>query len=267
VWGWLLLLWGIYLTECVVTVGSTDVTLCGRRVKRFRASRGAQLSRINADRGWLLLPLWPATPAFVAAGDDWNSDDIIERVTRLGASTRLLSILSGLLGVALLVVTPVLLVTSRIEAVLWQWLAVLVVLDLAVIVSFVRTRRRLQPRNRPLKPLVLAMLSPIAAIRLAATLAIDCLRDAHPTAAAIALATDEDVLAVARRAWFDEPDDRKRIEKALKKRELFNALLRPPVDADGTSSAYCPRCHQQYCSGAELCADCASIGLLPLSTR
>ena len=261
-WGWLLLLWGIYLTECVVSVGSNDAMLCGRRVRRFRASRAPQFSRINSDRGWSVLPPSPATLAFLAGGGNWDTDDIIERVTRFGASTRVLSILSTLLGVALLVVTPVLLVTSRIEPLLLQWLATLLVLDVAVIVAFVRTRRRLQPGNRPLKPLVLAIVSPIAAIRLPATLALDLLRDAHPTAAAIALGNDADALAFARHAWFDAPDDRRRIEKALKKRDLFRALLAAPEHADSSSTAYCPRCHQQYSSAAQSCADCESVSLL-----
>jgi hypothetical protein len=262
VWGWLLLLWGVYLTECIVTVSANDATLRGRRVTRFRAARGPQFSRLNAARGWFVLPPSPATLAFIAGGESWDIENIVERVTRFGASTRLLSILSTLLGVALLVATPVLIVTGRIEPLLLPWLGVLVVLDAAVIITFVRTRRRLQPADRPLKPLVLAIASPIAAVRLPLTLATDLLRDAQPMAAVIALATDEDVLAFARRAWFDAPGDRKRIEKALKTRALFKALFAPPSPDDSTSTAYCPRCHQQYSSRAQACADCESVALL-----
>jgi hypothetical protein len=264
VWGWLLLLWGIYLTECIVTVGTRDATLVGRRVTRFRASRGPQFSRLNADRGWFVLPPSPWSLAFVAGGERWDSGHAIDRVTRVGASTRSLSIFATLLAVALLVVTPVLIVTSRIQAALLPWLVTLVVLDVAVIVSFVRARRGLQAEDRPLKPLVLAIASPLAAIRLPATLAIDLLRDVHPMAAIVALADDDDALAYARRAWFDEPDNRKLIEKALKKRELFKALLAPPAQVDSTSASYCPRCRQQYSRSAESCADCERITLLPL---
>jgi len=264
VWGWLLLLWGIYLTECIVSVNASDAILRGRRVARFRASRGAQFARLNGERGWSVLPPWPSSLAFVAEGDSWDTDNVIERVTRFGASIRILSMLATLLGVALLVITPALIITTRIEAVLLQWLLVLLPLDVAVIVSFVRARRRLQPRERPLKPLVLAIASPIAAIRLPVTLGIDLLRDVHPIAAVIALANDDDVLSYARRAWFDNADERKKIEKALKKRELFKALLAPPSQVDTTSVAYCPRCRQQYATGAESCADCERIELLPL---
>lgn len=264
-WGWLLLLWGIYLTECVVSVAFTDAILTGRRVKRFRAARGPHFSRINAEHGWSVLPPSPASLAFVARGERWDTDSIIERVTRFGASTRVLSLLAALLGVALLIVTPLLLVTSRIQAVLLPWLVVLVLLDAAVIVSFVRARRRLQPDDRPLKPLMLAILSPLAAVRLPVTLGMDLLRDVHPIAAIVTLAREDDALAFARRAWFDAPNDRKPLEKALKKRELFRVLLTPPAHTDSTSSAYCPRCHQEYASGATACADCESVALLPFA--
>jgi hypothetical protein len=263
VWGWLLLLWGIYLTECVVAVTPDDAVLCGRRGRRFRGARGPHLAGIDAARGWFVLPPVPASSAFIASGDSWDIADLLDRVARFTAATRLLSLMATLLGAALLVITPALIVTSRIESVLLPWASVLLALDVAVIVLFVRARRRLPAEQRPLKPLVLAIASPIAAIRLPVTLSVDLLRGFDPVAAMIALARDDDALVFARRAWFDEPGDRKMIEKALKKRELFDRLLAPPPHADRAASAYCPRCHQEYSGAAESCADCESIGLEP----
>jgi hypothetical protein len=264
VWGWLLLLWGIYLTECIVSISTSDATLQGRRPTRFRASLGPQFSRLNSERGWCLLSPSPWSLTFIAGGESWDIEEAIERVARFSASTRVLSILATVLGVALLIVTPALIITSRISAVLLEWLVLLVLLDVAVIVAFVRTRRRTPPGARPMKPLVLAIASPIAAIRLPATLSLDVLRDIHPIAAIIAFANDEDALAYARRAWFDEPDERKKLEKALRKRELFNVLLAPPPEIDTTAASYCPRCRQQYSKDAESCADCERIQLVPL---
>jgi hypothetical protein len=127
-------------------------------------------------------------------------------------------------------------------------------------------------------PIVQMLLCPVVAPRAALWLELHGLRDYDPKAALCAVApkkpspmTDEELRSIITpivhpqkceiSQWFD---GRVR-EVALASLEdacpaLLNSAKKPPLKSS-ESIAYCPRCHSQYVSEREHCADCAGVKL------
>lgn len=143
-----------------------------------------------------------------------------------------------------------------------------------VVVGFVRAHRALYPERKGerVMKVVLMLLSPPALARARQWLARDLLVEHHPLAIAVALASEDQTLALAGRILrdLDHPltaDDHGAIRRALRAghAQLLKSLPLPPsapVRADG-SSAYCPRCLALYRDREGVCADCPNIARVP----
>ena len=117
---------------------------------------------------------------------------------------------------------------------------------------------------------------PLAATRAVDRLSKDLFHGRHPVAVVCAMCKVPDCEAPLREQWFDlsiaaaEPD-REWYRSALVV-EVGRVLDRAGVDVtrqpeadDPAIEKFCPRCHGQFTSAAEVCNDCDDVALIPLA--
>lgn len=154
--------------------------------------------------------------------------------------------------------------------------------------GFTFTHRRLYPdeSRQRINKTILIGISPLSTIRATDQLAKDLLRKFHPIAACYYLCSQVDFERQARIAHNDEQNraagnlsdvasvkatqfeacSDTNISMFLNSIGCLKQILKPPVPDDSFSSSYCPRCHCQYRSGFQICADCDNVKLSPLDS-
>ena len=185
-------------------------------------------------------------------------------------------------------------------AVIWRlgfqssWLPLLVCLlglTLTTAIVFHRAHKVLYPtaEDERFTHFLIILLSPATAIRANDILSRPLLENCHPLALAKRFCSPRQFRLLAenflRELHYSAPNRRestgplaaetaqywrmalqKDLEQFLKVNGLDPAqLLQPPVPADATSLAYCPRCLQQFSTREGKCEDCGGLALLPLS--
>jgi hypothetical protein len=257
-------LWAVYLSECLAGVRAGEWVFKGRSARALRGTGEPDLTLFGGAKGFAWLPVAPwhvALRCGAARLDDTAAD---EPVSQLVAATRPLRIASSALFVLLLPLLTVLVATGRTAPLFGPWAAVTLVAWVVSAWLFWRAYRRVHGR-RPPAEVAAHLLSPVGLSRGALAIAFSAPVRAHPVAVAAAVCDDEQFLRVARVFRFDEPEARGAIDALVLKRALTEALDQQPEPEHRTLTRYCPRCHATYRQGAALCADCAGVPLRDLA--
>jgi hypothetical protein len=272
----LIVLWCVYLTDCIARVErrasahQQEWWFRGSRPGRMRASSNPDAEFLDGKFACVWLPLWPWHAAFAAAGDDLDLDRLnLDRARKdldaLHQRTRHLLWAVCALFVLLLVILPLLVATDRFLGMLFVWGPLTLVAWAAALITFVRAHRHVHARGVPWEMMLTVGLSPLSLIRGRTAVLQRALQGLHPMTAAALLCDDDEFVRVARLWWYDAPDRRDAITRLARTRSLEARLTEPPAPGEPHLTKYCPRCQATYAAFADHCRDCPQVPLSPLS--
>lgn len=280
-----------HLGLAFVWVGVDDVTFLGSGPGRAGVRVGPDLP-VRERGGFVVSGVVPPLARAYRASrpSDWRArgcseaafseQQVRERVAAFDTWTWWIEGAEAALWAYLFVMAP-LVVYARGLASTWPYLlAVLAGLDGLIAILLFRAHRTLYPE----KPgdawmkSVVALVSPLDAVRSRDYLARDLLVSFHPIAVAAELCDEAAFTAFARAARFDlaraaalsqtdaRAADRDRqdladVERLLSRRSMLQAVTGAPARQDPESLAFCPRCGVEYHRSDGLCADCDRVSL------
>jgi hypothetical protein len=267
----LIVLWCVYLTDCVARVTRPEPPhikewwFRGGRPGRMRATSNPDAEFLDGRFACVWLPSWPWRIAFAAAGDDLDLDRARTRLDALRRHTRHLLWAVSTLFLLLLVVLPLLVMSDRFLGSLHVWLPLTLIAWVATLITFVQAHRRVHARGVPLELMLTVGLSPLSLIRGRVAVLQHALHGLHPLAAAGLLCDDDEFVRVARLWWYDAPDRREAIGRIARTRSLEARLTETPAPDEPHLTKYCPRCQATYADFAGDCRDCPQVPLSRLS--
>jgi hypothetical protein len=270
----LIVLWCVYLTDCIARVErrasphQQEWWFRGSRPGRMRATSNPDAEFLDGKFSCVWLPLWPWHAAFAAAGDDLHRDlDLVrarKHLDELRRHTRHLLWAVSTLFVLLLVILPLLVATDRLLGSLLVWGPLTLLAWAAALITFIRAHRHVHARGVPLELMLTVGLSPLSLIRARTVVLQRALHGLHPMAAAGLLCDDDEFVRVARLWWYDAPDRREAIARIARTRSLEARLTELPEPGEPHLTKYCPRCQATYAAFAEQCHDCPQVPLSAL---
>jgi hypothetical protein len=271
----LIVLWCVYLTDCIAKVerrasSSSDQGewwFRGSSPGSMRATSTPDAEFLNGRFACVWLPLLPWHAAFAAAeaGTDLDLDRARTHLKTLQRHTHHLLWAVCTLFVLLLVILPLLVATDRFPGTLWAWGPLTVISWAAALITFIRAHRHVHARGVPMELMLTVGLSPLSLIRARVVVLQRALHTLHPLTAAGLLCDDHEFLRVARLWWYDAPDQRDAIKRIARTRSLDARLTEPPTASEPHLTKYCPRCQATYATFAEQCRDCPQVPLSSLS--
>ena len=266
----LIVLWCVYLTDCIASVKreaspQREWWFRGRRAGRMRGTSMPDAEFLNGRFACVWLPLQPWHVAFAAAGDDLDLDRARTHLDALRQRTRHLLWAVSTLFVLLLVILPLLVATDRFVGTLRLWGPLTVIAWAAALITFVRAHRRVHARGVPVELMLTVGLSPLSLIRARVAVLQRALHGLHPMTAAGLLCDDDEFVRIARLWWYDAPDQRGAIARIARTRSLEARLSETPTPGEPQLTKYCPRCQATYATFAEHCRDCPQVPLSSLT--
>ena len=259
-------LWAVYLSECFVRWRPGDWVFRRTGRRTFSATNHADVTFLNERFAFAWTSVWPADPAFRAAGDNLDVESCRARVAAALRQTRGLRASATALFLLLLVAFPVLIVSARLLSLVLPFVALVLLAWGSTLLAFFRSYRRVHGARPPLEIWLTHALSPLSLIGSPAAVVVDALSDVHPVAVAGALCGDEEFLRVARPWHVDSAVFREKIAQIAARRGLEEALTAPPPIVEQGVTQFCRRCHATYLAEAVSCADCRGMSLSSLQT-
>lgn len=263
----LIVLWCVYLTDCIASVDrkaspqQREWWFRGSRPGRMRATSSPDAEFLDGKFACVWLPLWPWHVAFAAAGEDLDLDRARTHLDALRHSTRHSLWAVCALFILLLVVLPLLVMTDRLLGSLHLWGPVTAIAWAAALITFIRVHRRVHARGVPLELMLTVGLSPLSLIRGRVVILQRALHGLHPITAAGLLCDDDEFVRVAKLWWYDAPERREAITRIARTRSLEARLTAQPAPGEPHLTKYCPRCQATYATFAEHCRDCPHVPL------
>jgi hypothetical protein len=259
---WLVaVLWGVYVSECVVRHRAGTLMFRGLRPGALRAATEPDLDLFDGRLGLSWTTILPWGTVVMASGID---RDACSAETTLGHAVRTIvlvrtasSVLFGLLLVGL----PVLALIDRVSALVLWWAPVLVTVWLATLVGYFRAHHALHGRRPGLEEALTVVLSPLAAVRAPVRLLGSVLRAYSPLAVASVVCAEPDLLALLRQVYFDDERRREEVEALLGERGLTSRFWAAPSGGGAGLRLFCPRCGTMYTGGVTHCVDCRHVEL------
>lgn len=212
---------------------------------------------------------------------------IATRWAEFQTETKSLRLLTNTLFVLVFILAPALIGFIGLKLV-WLWLSLtLVALTVSASVLFARAHRKFWPAaadDRFTQSLIIA-LAPATTMRALDIASRPLLEDFHPLAVARHFLPTAAFLRFARRVLLDlrhpvQPACPNPLPEAMATEAFFRRvqletaeawlaenknspadLCKPPVPADESCRAYCPRCEAQFTTPTGTCADCGGVSL------
>jgi len=257
-----IVLWAVYLSECLSKVRPGEWVFKGRVVGALRATGEPDLC-LMADRWSLaLLPLAPWGIVYRCSGSNLDAETAVKRVLAIEAAVKALRLSAGVLFFVLLPGLSALVWSGRTAPFLLSWAIVALGAWGPSAWCFFRAWREVHGTAPSFEVAATHLLSPLSLVRSALQTSWTATLRCHPVAAASVLCDDRQFLRVARLFHFDEPDRRQEIEHLLSARRLLGRLSDNPVPEHPSLTRFCPRCHATYRESALHCADCTQVSLL-----
>lgn len=228
----------------------------------------------------------PAIEKFLRAAFDEKS--IMARQSEFATQTKTLRMMTNTLFLLLFVAAPLLIGLIGLKLV-WLWLMLaLAALTITSSVLFARVHRRYWPNaedERFTHSLIIA-LAPATTIRAVDFVSRPLLENFHPLVAAKFFLPAATFQPYARRLLLDlrhpiQPTCPNPQPEAIATEQFFRQMLlatveawltghqidpsklcQPPLPADESCRAYCPRCEAQFTTAAGACADCGGVNLV-----
>jgi len=261
------LLWCIYLWDCFVRLPPGSWSLRAGARKPVRAFPEPDLQLFGGSLGLTWTPVLPWLRAYSFHGDDLRLSVAERRLRLIEGHTRWLNIAAGVLFVWIMGVFTVLILTARLESVMLAWAIPAAGAWIVTFTLFVRSYRRVHEAAPPVELWLPLALSPISLMRAPTVVRFPAARDLHPVAAAAVLCDAAEFVRIARLCYFDNVDQRSRIQQIARSRQLADRLTAAPDEYEPGVSRFCPRCHSTYTSAATRCSDCEDIPLKRLLPR
>lgn len=258
----LVVLWAVYLSECLAGARQGEWVFKGRGRGAMRGTAEADL--LLGGKRFARLPFAPWHRTFRCGGTALDVAAAAEWIRLAEEAVRPLRIAASVLFVALLPVLSLLVWTDRTAPLFVPWGALTLAAWGVSGWLFRRAYRRVHGRRPPVEVAVAELLSPIALARGALAVCWSAPVPAHPLAVAAVLCDDSEFLRTARIFRFDEPGSRQAIDELVAGRRLTAALRQGPEPEHPILTRYCPRCYATYKAEATRCADCVEVSLLDL---
>lgn len=266
----------------------TKVFINGKLFYRASSAHQAQALGHQIARIWRSAPDERSKAISEMLARSLDSKAVRDRWNHFCLATGRIAILTNFLFAFLFVGLPLLVWQFGLPRIIWPALAGLLAQTALLAFLFQRAHRELYPKNNSeiLKPFLTMLLAPPAAIRARDFLCRPLFEGFHPLAVAEAFCPSTEIARIASiclrnltygpsRTERDEPINsavkteiwfrdqcRNRITEVIQNAGVaLNELFLAPEKSDPSHSAYCPRCLQQFVSGAAICSDCGGLSL------